>query len=278
MIKKHKISTLIVCIGMFFLPLIFVHIIFKWNSEIDWLSAEWSAGEVLQYIAGFETFIGTVVLGLVTVYQNTKLSKENNYLQKISVQRSLPLVQVTSTTVERSHGIEKSYSKEKASTVEVEEIVTPQKRAIHLRTYLPLLDNQTDHYLKTVKITISNIADSAIGQIRVDRIEFSKFKYNDDVVDAVCCLGKKGINYMSRILLPGDSFEITIDIFFNNILYKEFWEYSQGISVGNFDMCLYFTNTSLSGIEYKEKIYISKMAELEERVMYKACEKDSNLD
>lgn len=63
-IKNHKTTTLLVCISIFFLPLVIVHILFKWNSEIRWLSAEWSAGDVLGYIAGFEAFVGTVALGI----------------------------------------------------------------------------------------------------------------------------------------------------------------------------------------------------------------------
>ena len=92
-IKNHKITTLIVCTAMFFLPLVLVHILFKWDSSIDWLSAEWSAGDILVYIAGGETFIGTIVLGFVTVYQsekasleNERLTRENNFLQRIRVQ------------------------------------------------------------------------------------------------------------------------------------------------------------------------------------------------
>lgn len=187
-IKEHKMATFLVCIVLFFLPLILVHSLFKWNSGISWLSAEWSAGDVLAYIAGFEAFIGTIALGIVTVYQsekasqeNEKLSSENNFLQRINVQRLLPLVSVTSTAIEKTCITTKLYSQDKASTVEVADTVTPEKRETHLKTYLPLLGNQIDRYQKTVKLTIKNISDSAISQISVDRIEFSGFKYKVDM-------------------------------------------------------------------------------------------------
>lgn len=280
-IKHHKTAALLGCIVMFFLPLILVHIFFKWNSGIGWLSAEWSAGDALAYIAGFEAFIGTIVLGFVTVYQsekasreNERLSRENNFLQRISVQRLLPLVSVESITIERSCITTKLYSQDKASTVEVADTVTPEKRETHLRTYLPRLGNQIDRYYKTVKLTIKNISDSAIRQISVDRIEFSGFKNQDEIVNKVCCIGTENAKYISWLLLPENSLEMTVDIFFDNELYKKFWESEDIISIGDFDMCLYITNKSLSGIECAEKIYINKAVGFKERVMYKAYEED----
>lgn len=280
-IKNHKTTTLIVCIVMFFLPPVLVHVLFKWNSGIDWLSAEWSAGDILAYIAGFEAFIGTIVLGFVTVYQsgkasreNERLSRENNFLQRISVQRLLPLVSVESITIDRSCITTKLYSQDKASTVEVADTVTPEKRETHLRTYLPRLGSQIDRYYKTVKLTIKNISDSAIRQISVERIEFSGFKYQDEIVNKVCCIGTANAKYISWLLLPEKSLEITVDIFFDNELYKKFWEFEDTTSIGSFDMCLYITNKSLSGIECAEKIYINKAIGFKERVMYKAYEED----
>ena len=280
-LKNHKTTTLIVCIVMFFLPPVLVHVLFKWNSGIDLLSAEWSAGDVLAYIAGFEAFIGTIVLGFVTVYQsgkasreNERLNRENNFLQRISVQRLLPLVSVESITIERSCITTKLYSQEKASTVEVADTVTPEKRETHLRTYLPRLGSQIDRYYKTVKLTIKNISDSAIRQISVDRIEFSGFNYQDEIVNKVCCVGTANAKYISWLLLPEKSLEITVDIFFDNELYKKFWEFEDTTSIGSFDMCLYITNKSLSGIECAEKIYINKAVGFKERVMYKVYEED----
>lgn len=280
-IRKHKIAMLLFCSVLFILPPVFVHILFKWNSGIGWLAAEWSAGDVLAYIAGFEAFIGTISLGFITVYQsekasreNERLSRENNFLQRISVQRLLPLVSVESITIERTRITTKLYSHDKASTVEVADTVTPEKRETHLRTYLPLLGNQIDRYYKTVKLTIKNISDSAIRQITVDRIEFSGFKYQADVVSKVCCVGTENAKYISWLLLPENSLEITVDIFFDNDLYKNFWEFEDSTSIGNFDMCLYITNKSLSGIECAEKIYINKAVGFKERVMYKAYEED----
>lgn len=281
-IKNHKRATLFICIVLLFLPLIVVHVLFKWKPGIEWIAAEWSAGDVLAYIAGFEAFIGTAALGLITVYQSKKandeserLSKENNYLQKISIQRLLPLVKVTSVEVQDSCTIEYAYEKDKTAMLYVSDHITPNKRETHIETYLPALGDQAMHYKKVVNLTIENISDSPIHQIRVDRIEFSGFRYKGECVPLACCVGMEKYNCISNLLFPGEALDVTIDIFFDNVKYKNFWEYAELTSVGNFDICLYITNISISGITYKEKIYIEKPVKFVETVMYKAYEEDA---
>ena len=280
-IAKHKIAMFLIINVLFFLPLILVHILFKWDSGTGWLSAEWSAGDVLAYIAGFEAFIGTTVLGFVTVYQsekanqqNERLSKENNFLQRISVQKLLPLVSVESIAIEKSCITTRLYSQDQASTVEVLDTVTPEKRETHLNAYLPQLGNQNNYYHKLINLTIKNISDSVIREISVKRIEFSGFRYRGEIVSKTCCIGTENAKYISWLLLPEKSLEITVDIFFDNELYKKFWEFEDISSIGDFDMCLYITNKSLSGIECVEKIYINKAVNFKERVMYKVYEED----
>ena len=98
-IKNHKWMTILICALLFVAPLVTVHILFKIPAWSDCLVAVWSAVELLAYIAGFEALIGTVFLGMVTVYQTERANdvterpcNENNYLQKISVQQMLPLL------------------------------------------------------------------------------------------------------------------------------------------------------------------------------------------
>lgn len=89
----HRLAALLICIFVFAFPLLIVHILFRAYSSIPWFEAKWSAGDVLAYIAGFEALLGTVILGLITVIQsekanevNERLARENNHLQKISIQ------------------------------------------------------------------------------------------------------------------------------------------------------------------------------------------------
>ena len=100
-IKTHTGATILICALFFVVPLVTVHILFKIPAWSDCLVAEWSAGELLAYIAGFEALVGTVFLGLITVDQteqaNTvsqQLGKENNEMQKIMAQKLLPIIRM----------------------------------------------------------------------------------------------------------------------------------------------------------------------------------------
>lgn len=71
--KKHKFWMLVISILIFAIPIIIVHILYKIDCKFAWLQSEWSAGDVLTYIAGFEAFIGTVSLGLLAFWQNHQI-------------------------------------------------------------------------------------------------------------------------------------------------------------------------------------------------------------
>ena len=262
-IKKRKLLTFGLCVLTFSLPLIVVHMLFKTPAINNWFTATWSAGELLAYVAGFETLLGTVVLGAITVYQsdkaneaNERLSKENNYLQKISIQQMLPLLKVADITVHKAREV-KHQKAWQSNSVQVSDHGTQEKREPHIEVYPHLLNNGQGYH-KKVELTLENISAGPISQISIDRIEFSGFKYKDDYVNMASCIGIEQAKYISWLILPGDQLKVIIDIYFDNELYKDFWEFDDFTSIGCFDIFLYVTNKSLSGIEYKEKIYIER--------------------
>lgn len=69
-IKCHKLKTSLLTFFLFVLPVIIVHILFKWNTNINILNAEWTAGEFLNYFGSFLSFLGTVALGALALWQN----------------------------------------------------------------------------------------------------------------------------------------------------------------------------------------------------------------
>ena len=81
-IKKHKIKTFGLCVFAFVFPLVAVHVLFKINAINSWFAATWSAGELLAYVAGFETLLGTVFLGLCTVHLADQANEINEQLEK----------------------------------------------------------------------------------------------------------------------------------------------------------------------------------------------------
>lgn len=76
-IKSNKLFFGLIIILLFIIPLIVTHILFKVDSGTEWLRAEWSAGDVLAYIAGFEAFIGTITLGALAFWQNHQIHKQH---------------------------------------------------------------------------------------------------------------------------------------------------------------------------------------------------------
>ena len=89
--RKHKIISSIL---IFAIPLGIVQILYKVDCKITWLQSAWDSGDLLAYIAGFEAFIGTVSLGLVTVWQNQRAYNISDRMLKIEEQRVLPYVDI----------------------------------------------------------------------------------------------------------------------------------------------------------------------------------------
>lgn len=78
-IKKNIGLCLISCLVILFLLIgmpIIINMLFKFNSRICFLEAEWSASDALSYYGAILSFIGTVVLGVLALYQNHIIKME----------------------------------------------------------------------------------------------------------------------------------------------------------------------------------------------------------
>ena len=64
---------------IFFIPLL-INILFKFDFNIWWLESEWSAGDALNFFGSILSFIGTIVLGTISIWQT---SKANNLSEKV---------------------------------------------------------------------------------------------------------------------------------------------------------------------------------------------------
>lgn len=93
-VKKNKVKTILIIMGLFFLPLMIVHLLFKWNTGISFFYAEWSAGDLIEYIAGFEAFIGTVVLGIIAVWQTSKANDISKSLMELENNKYRPYIKL----------------------------------------------------------------------------------------------------------------------------------------------------------------------------------------
>lgn len=78
-IKKHKVLFALICVAVLLLligvPFI-INVLFKIPAVADIFTAEWDAGDALGYYGAILSFIGTVVLGALALYQNHIIKTE----------------------------------------------------------------------------------------------------------------------------------------------------------------------------------------------------------
>lgn len=227
----------------------------------------------------YMAYVGTIILGYIAVYQNKKaqevnerLAKENNLLQKISVQRLLPILEIKDINVSNTIGRYKDCYLDK-NTILVVESVDSNNRDIQIKANIES-QRSDGRYLKTVRLKLDNISENIIRQISVDRIEFPGFKICNENIANVVCYGNEEYKFISELLLPNKSIDVTIEIYFSDDRYKKFWEFHDETSVGEFEMCMYLTNTSISDVKYKEKVRIKKAVGFKEKIMYKIYEEE----
>lgn len=80
--RKNVIKIVIIAVAISLGLAFVINLLFKIHS-VGLLSAEWNAGDALNYVAAIASFIGTVVLGYVAYSQNEMLMRQNNKLQDL---------------------------------------------------------------------------------------------------------------------------------------------------------------------------------------------------
>lgn len=93
-INRHKVLTIAVLLLIIFLPLIIIHIVFKFHTDCFWLKAEWSAGEILGYLGDVMSFVGTVTLGYVAIKQTEQSNSLSNRMVQLEEDRRMPLLEI----------------------------------------------------------------------------------------------------------------------------------------------------------------------------------------
>ena len=77
--KKHRVLFALICVVILLLlmgiPFV-INILFKINATTDSFVAEWAAGDALGYYGAILSFLGTVVLGALALYQNHIIKTE----------------------------------------------------------------------------------------------------------------------------------------------------------------------------------------------------------
>ena len=274
-IKKHPFRATILSALIFFAPLLIVNFLFKTPAINSWFIPEWEASSVLEYIAGFEAFLGTLLLGIITVHQNSvsqkateQLASENNALQKISIQRLLPSLKIAGVTVHRTeddpHLIkdwEGLFCREPIAIVEAHE-----KDQIKFTVYVKLgnFSSTCKMHKKSIQLNLENISESVINQIVLEKIEFPEYKEKDKTYPKAIL---ESTETVFTLLVPHECVQLTFEIYFSDDVYKTHWENSSH-HLGYFCMNLTLKSSSMSGIENLESIYVGKQSDAKERTIY----------
>lgn len=254
-IAKHKVWTTIICASIFALPLFIVHVLYKWHLGINWLIPEWEAGEVLAYVAGFEAFIGTVFLGVVSFEQNRKaeeankeLSKENNYLQKVMSQKLMPVVKIHSLETKlifRNYEIPNVFPGIKKFTRYIIHNTGSPEQSLNVISVNVDVAEGIPTYTKTITFSLCNISEAIIRHICVDDITIRGY---EGIFSEIRCSNEKPQNGVSSLFTAEDSFTTQAIFYFNSEEIKSCWD----SELGGLAISMFLTNTTISGIKFQE--------------------------
>lgn len=88
----HKWRTLLFIFIIFITPLLTIHLLFVWSTDIEWLTARWTPGDLMGYVSGFEAFIGTVTLSALALWQNQQI--HNQHIESLEPILSMKLTSI----------------------------------------------------------------------------------------------------------------------------------------------------------------------------------------
>lgn len=270
-IVNHKVKTAIICVTIFMLPLVIVQVLYKLHLGISWLVSEWKAGDVLAYIAGVEAFLGTVFLSVVSLEQNRKaeetnkrLSEENNYLQKIMSQKLLPILKLyslkTTRTTKNDEAPKWLPRANKFTRYISYNSASPEKSINRICVNIDV-EEGIPAYVKTLTFSIRNISESVIRHICVDDIAICGYK---DTFSEIRCSNVNPGYGVSSLFTADDLLTVEANFYFNSEKIKSCWD----SEFGGLAVTLFFTNTTIAGIKFKEFISIYITNEGYSRVSY----------
>ena len=289
-VKNLPLLIVLTLLG-FVIPLIFVHVLFKFAFDDIFFRAifraNWSAGEALAFFISFESVLATGMLGYASYYanrnaqkNNERLSREYNHLQEIAIQRLLPVFRISAWKIEPTvSGLNaEKFDEFPRNAMQALRRSSQGKHSDVVRVFLHNGHND-GFFVKKIHLTLENISEGIIREIRFDRIAFSggKLPDNDEEICFPECTGTHEHNSISGLWAPTESLNFCIELYFCDEQFEKFWTYLDKDRLGAFDICLYMTNTTIAGVQFHEKVYI-KYSDLDrtEKIMYDTFEADAD--
>lgn len=166
-IKNKKVKVILIILALFFVPLIVVHLLFKLNTGIYFLQADWSSGELIGYIAGFEAFIGTITLGVVAVVQTSQANSLSKNLLELENNKYRPYIKIGIDDKFYINKDANGFSDKVNMAIDDETIryegiaVTKNTDEDNINSFWPIV--------AVFKLAINNIGDSSISSINLKR-------------------------------------------------------------------------------------------------------------
>lgn len=256
--RNNKTMNAVIAIVLIALLIcVVVHVLFKLKSPFQWLEAEWTAGEILTFIASVIIFIGTFLLGVHTSesankYQKiaNKLSEDNNRLQKILAQKSLPVFMVTDAktfpTMDCDH-IDLSILNMKQSFT-IMGVYSNEKTSI--KVCINVDANNTKSLVKPMILHIENISEVPIRYLSIEKIVINGFKDHFDMLECKNAFNPKAGRPLA--IRPMQTLQIDLNVFYDNKKYENVWENN----LGGLTLTLFIENTSLSGEKFQQNICV----------------------
>ena len=186
-IKKHKV--LLICLSIFVIIIVpvLIHILFKIQPKNSFFSAEWTAGDALGYYGSVLSFVGTVVLGALALYQNQIIKDESDRREQLlrfqEHERNMPkfLVKAKGSNGNCANLIISinNVSENNASNVKIYDakILSPQNEQLWRLSELVTADiiKATDE----IDVTLSNPSIQQDGSIYIIYMQCED-KYNEE--------------------------------------------------------------------------------------------------
>ena len=252
---KYKwLLIALLMISMIAVPIV-VYILFKFSSAFP---AEWSAGDALSYVSGFQALFGTVILGIITVEQgqdaqkvNERLSEENNKLQKIMAQKLLPVVKMTNPSCKPTEPYcTKLFYMPQCKCFRIARSYRGNSAQHEINDVLVNIDSSVEEikHIKTVEFSLQNISESIIRHIQIDSVDIVGFEGKTELVTCQ----NSGQGGIGALLAMGDSVDVSLKLYANNAIYKEIWDND----LAGVDVVMHLTNTTISGTTFSEYIEV----------------------
>lgn len=266
---RHKVISVVIAVLLFAVPLIVVNSLFKWKSNIYIIEAEWSAGDVLGYIAGFEAFIGTILLGIIAVVQNKKANDINDRLlqmqeesQRFKIKEKAAPVAVTAQITDLS----KKYYVIKDDDVFDEYDVLNQKYKYVFFVDSPSI-NRDNRKLFNMVIELENISDIILKEIYIENFRLYDIITNnsgvsptkEEIREYIFDVSNEN-NYIQCMLRPKDTIKICLKIGMDEYdLSKESFNVNFDLSTMSIYNVIFSENVNLfrnNVADEKDRVYV----------------------